>query len=69
MIIRLDKYLADMQIGTRKEVKELIKRLKRTSPNIDEHIFKALDNINLNCVLGTKKNGEYHSFLDDYEEK
>ena len=31
----------------RKEVKELIKRLKRTSPNIDEHIFKALDNISM----------------------
>ena len=35
----------------RKEVKELIKRLKRTSPNIDEHIFKALDNISMDCIL------------------
>ena len=29
--------------------------------------FKALDNVNLNCVLGTKTDGEYKSFLDDYD--
>lgn len=28
MLIRLDKYLADMQVGTRSEVKELIKKKK-----------------------------------------
>lgn len=26
MLIRLDKYLADMQVGTRSEVKELIRK-------------------------------------------
>lgn len=26
MFIRLDKYLADMQVGTRSEVKELIRK-------------------------------------------
>ena len=28
MLIRLDKYLADMQVGTRSEVKELIRKKK-----------------------------------------
>ncbi len=51
----------------RLEIKNLIKSLKKINPEMDNNIFKALDNINLNCVLGTKKNGEYHSFLDDYE--
>lgn len=51
----------------RKEIKELIKNLKKMNPNIDNNIFKSLDNINLNCVLGTKKDGVYKSFLDDYE--
>lgn len=50
----------------RKEIKELIKKLKKINPNIDRNIFKSLDNINLNCVLGTKKDGVYKSFLDDY---
>lgn len=52
----------------RKEMKELIKELKKCNKEIDNNIFKALDNVNLNCVLGTKKNGEYKSFLDEYED-
>ena len=51
----------------RKEMKELIKNLRKLNPNIDYNIFKSLDNVNLNCVLGVKKNGQYKSFLDDYE--
>lgn len=50
----------------RKEIKELIKKLKKINPNIDRNIFKSLDNVNLNCVLGTKKDGVYKSFLNDY---
>lgn len=53
----------------RKEVKELIKNLKKVNKNADYNIFKSLDNINLDCVLGTKKHGEYKSFLEDYNNK
>ena len=51
----------------RKEMKELIKNLRKNNKDIDYNIFKALDNINLNCVLGTKKDGNYKSFLDEYD--
>ena len=51
----------------RLEMKKLIKELKKTNDNVDHNIFKALDNVNLNCVLGTKVNGEYKSFLSDYD--
>jgi len=51
----------------RKEVKELIKNLKKINKNVDYNIFKAMDNINLNCVLGTKKDGQYKSFLEEYD--
>ena len=51
----------------RKEMKELIKNLRKINPNIDYNIFKSMDNINLNCVLGTKKDGIYTSFLDNYD--
>ncbi len=56
--------------GTSKrlEVKKLIKKLKEVNPNVDYNIFKALDNVNLNCILGTKKDGEYESFLKHYDE-
>lgn len=53
----------------RKEVKELIKNLKKVNKNADYNIFKSLDNINLDCVLGTKKHGEYKSFIEDYDNK
>ncbi len=52
----------------REEMKELIKNLRKINKNVDYNIFKALDNINLNCVLGVKKDGEYKSFLDNYDE-
>lgn len=53
----------------RKEMKELIFKLRKVNDSVDYNIFKALDNINLNCVLGVKKDGKYISFLDDYERK
>ena len=53
----------------RKEMKELIKNLRKVNKEVDNNIFKALDNVNMNCILGYKNNGEYHSFLDDYDKK
>ena len=53
----------------RKEMKELIKKMRQINREIDHNIFKSMDNVNLNCVLGIKKNGEYKSFLDEYNEK
>ena len=57
--------------GTSKrlEMKELIKKLRKVNPDIDHNIFKALDNVNLNCVLGFIKDKEKHSFLDEYGDK
>lgn len=53
----------------RKEMKELVKKMRQINREIDHNIFKSMDNVNLNCVLGIKKNGEYKSFLDEYNEK
>ena len=62
-----EKASLDKDFSKRKEMKELIKTFKDKNKDIDHNIFKALDNVNLECVLGTKKNGEYHSFLEDFE--
>jgi tRNA(Ile)-lysidine synthase TilS/MesJ len=51
----------------RKEMKELIKKLRKINKDIDYNIFKSLDNVNLKCVLGIKKEGIYKSFLDEYD--
>ena len=63
-----EKVSIDESNSKRKEMKNLIKELKEKYDEIDYNIFKALDNINLNCVLGTKKDGNYKSFLKDYDE-
>ena len=53
----------------RKEMKELIKNLRKINPSVDANIFKAMDNVNMNCVLSWHKDGVNHSFLDDYDKK
>ncbi len=58
----------DESKSKRKEIKNLIKNIKKTNPKVDDNIFKALDNINLNCVLGVKNSGIYKSFLEKYDE-
>lgn len=58
---------SDEHISKRKEMKELIKKLREMNPDIDYNIFKAMDNINLNCVLGTRKDGVHKSFMEDYD--
>ncbi len=62
-----EKTSLDENSSKRKMMKKLIEELKLEYDEIDYNIYKALDNINLNCVLGTKKDGNYKSFLDDYD--
>ena len=52
----------------RLEVKELIKRLKEVNPDVEENIFKSVENVNLNQVVAYKQNGEKHHFLEKYGE-
>ena len=61
-----EKISSNASLSKRKEMKNLIENLRKQNKDIGYNIFKALDNINLNCVLGYKKDGDYKSFLDDY---
>jgi len=61
--------IEDDHSSKRLEIKNLIKELKKTNKNIDYNIFKSVDNINLDCILGYTKNRQKHSFLDEYNEK
>ena len=54
--------------GKRLEVKMLIKELKEKNKLVEDNIFTAFSNVNLNCVLGYRKGEEKYSFLDNYEE-
>ncbi|MFQ6861641.1 MAG: ATP-binding protein [Beduini sp.] len=53
----------------RNEMKRLIAAYRKIYPNVDINIFRSIHNINLDTVIGYKKDGIAHSFLDDYDEK
>ena len=61
--------IVDDGTSKRKEMKNLVDNLRKINPSIDNNIFTSMNNINLNCVLGTKKDGKYISFLDNYDNK
>ena len=51
----------------RLEIKELIKTLKQNNPYVEGHIFKSVENVNLDTVIAYKQNGEKHHFLERYD--
>lgn len=61
--------IVDDGTSKRKEMKNLVNNLRKINPSIDNNIFTSMNNINLNCILGTKKDGKYTSFLDNYDNK
>ncbi len=64
-----ENYKEENKTSKRLEIKNLIKQLKEINPDVDYNIFKSMDNINLNCVLGYSKNGKRIEFVDDYENR
>ena len=57
----------DVSKSKRLEIKNLIKELKKVNSEVDHNIFKSMENVNLECVLGTIKDGKHQSFLNNYE--
>jgi tRNA(Ile)-lysidine synthase TilS/MesJ/rhodanese-related sulfurtransferase len=51
----------------RAEIKELIKELSKKNSCIEKNIFRSVENVNLNTVIGYKKDGVRHHFLEDYD--
>ena len=56
-------------VSKRMEVKQLIRKLKETNPQVETNLFNSLHNVSLDTLIGYKTGGEYHHFLDDYNEK
>ena len=50
----------------RQMVKKLIEDLKKDYPNVDINIFKSMENVNLNMVLGYKQKDKKYNYLDEY---
>ena len=52
----------------RMEIKKLIAELKKTNPFVEGNIFKSVENVNLDTVVGYKAKGVRHNFLDTYDD-
>ena len=51
----------------RVEIKQLIAEIKKKNPYVEAHIFKSVENVNIETVIAYKKYGVKHHFLDNYD--
>lgn len=51
----------------RQEMKTLVKKFRQTNSNIEMNIFRSVHNVNLNTVLGYRKDDKFYNFLDEYD--
>lgn len=59
--------LGDGGGGKRAEIKALIAQLKKVNPNVEMNIFRACHDVNLETVVGYRKDGVTHRF-DEWED-
>ncbi|MDE6408503.1 MAG: tRNA 2-thiocytidine biosynthesis TtcA family protein [Anaeroplasmataceae bacterium] len=59
----------DLSGSKRYDTKVLIKELLKYNPLVEKNIFKSAYNVNLNKIIGYKKDDEMISFLDEYDKK
>ena len=53
-------------LSKRLEIKNMIKDLKKVNPQVESNIFKSVQNVNLDTVIGYKQNSIKHNFLENY---
>ena len=53
--------------GKRQEIKKLIEELKKINENVDINILRSSENINIDAVIGYKKNNKKVNFLEEYK--
>ena len=57
-----------VEADNKEEIKKLIAELKKTNPFVEGNIFKSVENVNLDTVVGYKAKGVRHNFLDTYDD-
>ena len=59
----------EINASKRLTTKHLIQELKKNyNANVEKNIFSAASNVNMNKIIGFKKDGVKHSFLEEYDE-
>lgn len=62
-------YLAGRDLentSKRIETAKLIAMMKEINPYVESNIFRSVENVNADTVIGYKKDGVKHDFLEDY---
>ncbi|GHU61218.1 PP-loop family protein [Clostridia bacterium] len=59
----------EQKISKRREMKELVSHLRKLNPLMDQNIFHSMENIRLDTVVAYHKKGEFHHFLDEYDQR
>lgn len=58
----------DQAISKRQEVKELIKMLKKTIPDVEHHIFRSVWNVDLRHLISYHLGNDKHNFMDTFND-
>lgn len=56
-------------LSKRKEVKRLIETLRKDNPCVEMNIFRSVQNVNLQTLIGYHSKDIKYNFLDDYDER
>lgn len=54
--------------SARLQTKQIIEKLSKEIPDVEEHILKSLTNCQLDTLVEYKQNGVRHSFLEQFED-
>ena len=57
----------DENKSKRKEIKRLIEHYKKINPNIDINIFRSVENVNLDAIIGYRTKNQKNNFLNNYD--
>ncbi len=63
-----ERAAVDESASKRKEIKNLIKELKKVNPDIEKNLFNSIHRCNVDTLVGYKLKGEMHSFSERFEQ-
>ena len=64
----MGKENSDM-VSARLETKNLIKDLSKKIPELEDHLFQSIHNVQLDTMAEYKYLGEHYNFLDRFKNK
>ena len=62
-----EKTSVDASVSMRLKMKKLVEELTKDNKYVEKNIFKSVENVNLNQIIGYHKDDVTWNFLDDYD--